>query len=86
MAGKSGVESYSVMKSKSMFSLLKAADDCDPQKGEYAIGCAGVVLIDDMDYQGAQRAWKQITPILIAAVQAAVVINHVANKSQWEKK
>lgn len=79
-AGKSGPENYSVVKTKSMFYLLKAEDNSDQNNGDYAIGCAGVVLMDDMDYQGAQRAWKQITPILIAAVQAAVIINHLTNK------
>lgn len=68
------------MKTKSMFSLLKAEGNSDPDKGDYAIGCAGVVLLDEMDYQGAQRAWKQLTPVVIAAVQAAVIINHLANK------
>lgn len=74
------------MKTKSMFSLLKAEDNSNPNEGDYAIGCAGVVLIDKMDYQGAQRAWRQITPIVIAAVQAAVIINHITNKNKWESK
>lgn len=77
---------YSTMKTKSMFTLLQAIDDCDPSKGDYAIGCAGVILMNDMDYQGAQRAWRQITPVTIMAVQAAVIINHVTNKKLWENK
>lgn len=86
MAGKSGVATYSVVKTKSMFSLLKDESNKEPEKGSYSIGCSGVILIEDMDYQGAQRAWKQITPVVIAAVQAAVVINHLANKKSWESK
>lgn len=86
MAGKSGLGSYSIVKTKSMFILLKSEDESKQEKGPYAIACAGVALIDDMDYQGAQRAWRQITPIVIAAVQAAVIINHMANKTTWESK
>lgn len=74
------------MKTKSMFTMLQAMDDCDPDKGSYAIGCAGVILMDDMDYQGAQRAWRQITPIVIMAVQAAAVINHISNRKIWESR
>lgn len=86
MVGKHGAGSYLVVKTKSMFTLLKAQDGQNPEKGDYAIGCAGVILLEDMDYQGAQRAWKQLTPIIIAAVQAAVIINHLKNKQTWEKE
>lgn len=83
---KSGAENYSIVKTKSMFSLLKTIDEGNSEKEEYAIGCAGVILMNDLDYQGAQRVWRQITPVVIMAVQSAVVINHLANKKQWENK
>lgn len=69
------------MQTKSMFGLLKANENNNPDYGDYAIGCAGVILMDDMDYAGAKRAWNQITPIVIAAVQAAVIINHLKREN-----
>lgn len=86
MVGKSGPANYSIVKTKSMFSMLRAEGDGAPGEATYAIGCAGVVLIDEMDHQGATRAWKQITPVLIAAVQAAVIINHLSIKEKWDKE
>lgn len=63
-----------------MFSMLKLQNEQDESKGTYAIGCAGVVLMDDMDYQGVTRVWRQITPVVIAAVQSAVIISYLNTK------
>lgn len=75
------------MKTKGSIAMLKMDNNEDPNKGEYAIGCCGVTLIEDMDYQGAQRAWKQFTPVVMAAMNASAMmaIEILKKIKPWEK-